>query len=194
LSTRHAVVSILLGLTLIVPACSSTARYRLLTFFLDGVPEPGASPQETAPQTEGDEKPADASAAERLASRREVYSHPPYRKHECGRCHNPATGTTFSTQEEGLCQSCHGPGQMPFLHGPVAVKDCLFCHHYHTSTYPKLLLVDVVSTCFRCHKRPDLTEGPHHAQIDSQTCVECHDPHGGDDKFFLRSGEREVGQ
>ena len=36
----------------------------------------------------------------------------------------------------------------------------------------------------------DLTTGSHHAGIEQQTCIACHDPHGGDDPFFLKRVEK----
>jgi predicted CXXCH cytochrome family protein len=94
----------------------------------------------------------------------------------------------FRTAEEGMCHSCHPdiPGEAAYVHGPVAVNDCLTCHHYHQSILPKLLLKKVNEVCFECHDSDDLIEGAHHAKVDEQPCNECHDPHGGADPYFLK--------
>jgi predicted CXXCH cytochrome family protein len=119
------------------------------------------------------------------------HNHPPYREGRCRTCHNPDDGQLFRTLQEGLCQTCHPdiPGETGYVHGPVAVNDCLFCHHYHRSQNPKLLLGDAKATCFRCHKRDSLTAGQYHARIEEQGCLTCHDPHQGNNPFFLKQPE-----
>lgn len=89
---------------------------------------------------------------------------------------------------DGLCLMCHAPiVQAPrFLHGPVAVNECTFCHHYHFSSREGLLIEEEVNLCLGCHDRDDLTTGEHHDSLDSMTCTGCHDPHGGDNPFFTR--------
>ena len=171
-----------------VPACSSAAKHRVLSFFFDGVPEPGVPPSTDAPAGAEAAFAQAGTPAEGGVSRPIVYSHQPYRDNRCASCHDPRTGGLFRTPQEGLCRTCHGnvPGDAPHVHGPVAVSDCLFCHHPHTSAHPNLLLADATTTCFRCHDRADLIPGSHHAALEQQTCVECHDAHGGRDRFFLK--------
>jgi len=72
----------------------------------------------------------------------------------------------------------------------VAVADCLFCHHPHSSIYPSLLLFEPGELCFHCHGRSDLSTGVHHHTLGEQACVECHDPHAGEDPFFLKRPEQ----
>lgn len=94
----------------------------------------------------------------------------------------------FRSLEEGLCVSCHRPlvADVTYLHGPVVVNDCTFCHHYHGSPHPKMLLDDPADLCFRCHDSDDLTQEDHHAAIEGELCFTCHDPHGADNRFFLK--------
>jgi predicted CXXCH cytochrome family protein len=114
-------------------------------------------------------------------------AHPPYRDNQCGRCHDPQGGQLHTTIQEGLCLVCHAKvaAEPKYLHGPVAVNDCGVCHHYHESRHPNLLLTDATATCLVCHDRDDLTTGDHHADLERRTCIECHNPHGGSDRFFL---------
>lgn len=192
----------LIGLALVVAvsACAPDVRYRVLTFFFDGVPEPGAKSAHGYPIEDGNlPGPSDDGAASGPSARVVYYSHPPYRENRCSSCHNSDDGQVLRSPEEGLCLACHGElVQKPaFLHGPVAVNACSFCHHHHVSTYPNLLLDDPIDICFRCHDEDDLTTGPHHQGRDTQPnsassagpCLQCHDPHGGDDRFFLKPGK-----
>jgi predicted CXXCH cytochrome family protein len=177
-----------LGASLVVAACSETARYRTLSFFFDGVPPPGASAAESDTQETAAVVPEEPGTPARQVARRVFHNHPPYQEGRCGACHNPDGGQLFRTLEEGLCQTCHSsiPGDTGYVHGPVAVNACLFCHHYHRSPNPKLLLDDAKATCLRCHERDSLTEGRYHATIEVQTCLACHDPHEGDNPYFLK--------
>ncbi len=193
--TRQAIAILVLVFTaaLAVSACSQATKYRVLTFFLDGVPEPGA----VARDGEGIEKDlstpsADDGRARRVSTKPPQYVHPPYRENRCKACHDPETRQLFSTPQEGLCRRCHTglPGNVVYVHGPVAVSDCLFCHHHHASTHKNVLLDEPRALCFRCHKRQDLTVGLHHETIDQQLCTECHNPHGADNRFFLKRAER----
>lgn len=186
---RVLILSILLLHTwLLLAACSDTSKYRVLSFFFDGVPKPGAS----APG--GEPPPEHTPANDSVVSvqplepiRRKVYSHPPYLANRCGACHSAEDGQPFKTAQEGLCRGCHEgvPGDVRYVHGPVNDNACLFCHHYHASAYPKVLLDEPTKLCFRCHDGADLTTGPHHETMERQSCVECHNPHGGNDRFFL---------
>ena len=190
----HALAAVVLtaAAVLAASACSGPARHRVLTFFFDGVPKPGGDtpgqdtgePATDTPESPGDErKPA--------ANKAVFYNHQPYWENRCRDCHDPNGGQVYQTAEQGLCATCHPdlPGNARYVHGPVAVKSCLFCHHYHRSLHAKLLLDEPDALCFRCHKREGLTEGEHHADIDERPCIECHDPHSGDDRFFLKRGE-----
>jgi predicted CXXCH cytochrome family protein len=164
-------------------ACSTTARYRVLNFFFDGVPPPGAASTQAAPDATELQGPIPKAARAPVI----IYAHPPDRENRCGSCHDRTWGQMFRSIEDGLCATCHAdiPGQARYVHGPVAVNDCLFCHHHHGTTRPKMLLDDAATLCLSCHDRDDLGEGPHHEPTDA-SCVSCHDPHGGQDRFFLK--------
>jgi len=173
-------------------ACSEPTRYRVLTFFFDGVPKPGQTPPKgyvapNPPELE-DLRP---STEEPTGKGRTMYAHAPYRENRCGSCHNATTGELSRPPTQGLCTACHREltAALRYVHGPVAVNECLLCHHAHGSAYPRLLLAEATALCLRCHERGDLTSGDHHAEVESASgdkCVECHNPHGGGDAFFLK--------
>ncbi|GMU21889.1 MAG: hypothetical protein AMXMBFR13_19770 [Phycisphaerae bacterium] len=184
--------SAVLSVVTLVAACSDPqSRYRVLSFFFDGVPEPGAAPPPRGyqPRLSPAAQAMAGAAEERPAAIPLTYSHVPYRDNRCDVCHNPGSGLLFRTAQEGLCRKCHPdvPGEVPFVHGPVAVDDCLACHSPHAAAWPGLLVQDPAKLCLRCHVRAELTTGPHHATIDTRACGDCHKPHGGADRFFLRA-------
>lgn len=194
MSTRSTLGRFLLGLALAAgaSACAPTVRHGVLTFFFDGVPEPGAEPTVGYPvESQPMVGPAGREAATGPRARTVHYAHPPYRENRCGTCHNVQDGQLQRSPEEGLCLTCHSElaREPTFLHGPVAVNACTFCHHHHTSIYPQLLLEDPATICFGCHEEDDLTTGPHHEERSTQPCLQCHDPHGGSDRFFLRPNQ-----
>jgi predicted CXXCH cytochrome family protein len=75
----------------------------------------------------------------------------------------------------------------------VAVNGCLACHRYHKSLYPGVLITDAQSLCYRCHVTKELTIDEHHATMEEERCIDCHDAHGGDDRYFLLPKAKAVG-
>ena len=171
-------------------ACSPTTRYRVLSFFVDGVPPP-ARPSPTPPSNataldDGAGEPTRQPPPRVLR----YYAHAPYRDNRCAGCHDIDNGRMVKSVEGGLCLTCHSAlvKDLRYLHGPVALNACTQCHHPHTAPFPKLLLKGPTETCLNCHDRDDLTTDEHHAELERQTCVECHHAHGGADRFFLKPG------
>jgi len=170
-------------------SCADSTKYRALSFFFDGVPEPGKArlAAETTGET-GSLISGAGSAPAQAEPPSRYYTHAPYRDNRCAGCHDSESGQPLKAIRDGLCLVCHAPiaAEHKFLHGPVAVNDCGVCHHHHESRYAKLLLTDPTATCLVCHEREDLTQGEHHADLEQRTCVDCHNPHGGNDRFFLK--------
>lgn len=185
LATEAAVV------ILIAVACSREGRHQVLVFLYDGVPplDDGVVGQEAGPAEDA----ATLATGEKPPGpkpEKEMYSHPLYWENRCGSCHT-AGGTLLRTVRQGLCASCHfqKPAEKKkYLHGPVAVNDCLACHRYHRSRHEKILLTDAQTLCSYCHVTEELTPDKHHETMDKEPCVKCHDPHGGDERFYLLPG------
>lgn len=169
----------------ILAACAATNRQEVLSFFFDGVTS-SASLSSGASGTDGP-TPDAAGTAEFAAAPQQFFPHTPYRENKCGGCHDATSGQLVHPIQEGLCLTCHMRvvEEKKFVHGPVAVGDCALCHHYHGSQLPNLLLADPITTCLNCHDRSDLSGGEHHAQSE-RSCSECHHPHGGDNRFFVK--------
>lgn len=195
MSTRQLAPIIGLGLAVLIgaPACSDQTRYRVLCFFFDGVPEPGAEPKRGYPPLYGAPGEATATSPEGARPVRvPTTTHTPYRENRCAFCHDIGSGLLTRTVQKGLCRTCHPavPGSAPYIHGPVAVSDCLVCHEPHAAFHPKLLVKADPALCLDCHRREDLTPVPHHATVGQGPCVECHDPHAGDNPYFVKRSER----
>lgn len=179
----------IMGSCLLVVACAPDTKYRVLNFLFDGVPEPGATSNTTSTNDRRASAASETSEpTPRAPSRVRLYPHKPYRDGQCTGCHSLETGELVRPANEGLCLICHQdvPGKVRYVHGPVAVKQCTQCHHYHASPFPKLMLKETLATCYECHDRTDLTTGEHHSDLEKTSCVECHDPHGGSERYFLK--------
>jgi predicted CXXCH cytochrome family protein len=161
-------LALLIAFPLLTFGCSSSARYKILSFFFDGVP----SPESEAGDAAGGEKtgaPGQSrgagSALEILArAKPKTFAHQPYDRYRCTVCHDMERGKLVMTPEEGLCARCHqGVATTPrFVHGPVAAGACLECHHPHESKIRGILLEDATTLCLRCHDAEDLSTGEHH--------------------------------
>ena len=99
--------------------CSSEKRYKVLSFFFDGVPNPNA--------------PA-AGSQDEFASQRTggvavpvAYIHKPYAENKCSACHENAGGSfeDFQKLESSICLRCHQDvtDKYPIMHGPVAAAE-----------------------------------------------------------------------
>src|SRR5690606_26299277 len=146
--------------------CSPAGRYRTLSFFFDGVPDP-AAPE------------IDTSSVQALR-RSPTYSvHQPFAEERCSDCHSQRFN--LGPQDSGLCLNCHAevPSEQPFMHGPVAAVACLWCHSAHESAYPSLLKGPARQVCSSCHEPGllNVTRVPAHAD-ESLSCLECHPGHG----------------
>ena len=152
--------------------CSIEKHYATLSFFFDGVPDPNAP-----------------GGLEAIAARsRTLIVHQPYKEDQCEECHGSEYRPIMSGSQ--ICLACHAEKQDEYewMHGPVAVGACLFCHAPHSSTYPALLRRQPEQLCFQCHEQMtlDAQQVPAHAD-DGRSCLECHSGHGGAGAFFLHA-------
>jgi predicted CXXCH cytochrome family protein len=114
-------------------------------------------------------------------------SHPPYAEKRCDGCHDKNTESGFVVPRKDLCLHCHkGFMRWNNQHGPAAVGDCLACHLPHDSKNRKLLKQPRAEVCGVCHTERRQAFGLHSTvRARKIACADCHNPHGGNDRFFL---------
>ena len=168
--------------------CDPVTRHKVLSTVFDGVPAP-PNPDDicagyldaqktTAAQGEGQGPAATGS------------NHKPYTEKRCSDCHAQSkteNGGLIHPRQE-LCFVCHDTIIAgTFVHGPVAVGDCLACHLPHSSSNPFLLRQQPEKICQSCHREERLAATMHQKVSDrSMACGDCHDPHSGQARYFLR--------
>jgi len=173
-------ISISVGLILLiwlgafVVSCHETERHKVLTFFFDGV---------------GPLRPAgfeEALADPDLAQSPQEplwYVHEP--RKDCTLCHGKRGQKLFAPEAiliapvPALCHNCHDDHTVsaPFVHGPVAVGQCLFCHHHHKSRIQYLLNEPEPKLCYQCHDINVIESMPAHLTVQPSACTDCHNPH-----------------
>jgi predicted CXXCH cytochrome family protein len=164
-----------LALVLLWTGCNVERDYAILSFFLDGVPDPNA------------EFVIDERGRRRRAGVTYI-THAPYAEENCAACHRGSRSLMLTRVESTVCLKCHEGivDEYPFMHGPVAASDCLWCHSPHESPNPHLLKAPGTELCLQCH---GLTfsvapAAPYHPDPE-QSCLDCHHGHGGGDRFFI---------
>ncbi|MEW6601150.1 MAG: cytochrome c3 family protein [Nitrospirota bacterium] len=157
--------------------CEATTRYRVLSFFFDGVPKP-----EAEKAAEG-QKAADKGIAVRKA--KTSYGHGPYEAKMCEACHLRGTNALVAPIQE-LCFRCHEfRMDKKFVHGPLISGDCRVCHDPHGSRYQFLLVSEAKTFCFYCHDEKDIAKNQAHKGSD-MNCTSCHNAHMSDKKYLLK--------
>jgi predicted CXXCH cytochrome family protein len=172
--------------------CSDLTRHKVLTTIFDGVPSMPPADQYCAEYLqdylvkERDEREGKGKV---VVSAGASSIHQPYGEKRCDDCHDKTTESGFvvKTKTE-LCFVCHTNFiKGAYVHGPVAVGDCLACHDPHTSALPHLLKVAAADICAGCHREPRQAVSLHDMTVShGLVCVNCHNPHFGDVPFFLK--------
>lgn len=186
-----------LGMTLVALglaiACTAQTRYEVLSFFFDGVPQPGGSAAPTPsvaglmtePSATGD-SPLDVSL--NWAS-----VHPPYMDQQCNLCHSSELTEVLVATDQSLCLRCHGDEviEQNWDHGPAEMGQCRICHEAHVSVYPNLQVAEQPLLCVSCHAEPTLMERiDAHQGHANRACTSCHDPHRRSVTVIAASGGR----
>ena len=165
--------------TALVCGCNTTKSHKVLSFFFDGVPEPGKAPVEPGSRDAGKEGGPAPAAAPRYRE------HGPYAAKQCEACHVKATNRLVLPDEE-LCFKCHPLDvRKKQVHGPLASGGCGVCHEPHGSIHPFLLVSEPKEFCFHCHDRNALASRGGHGGMETQ-CTACHDAHGSDEEYLLK--------
>ncbi len=171
-------------------ACATPQqRYKVLSFFFDGVPPPESGAAAELRQAPTDEDAIALSAQAALASAIQPSIHKPYQKKECDRCHAGST-QTMRKGDKPFCFDCHKESDLgkKLNHDPAAEGECLECHHPHRSANPALLTSRTTELCFACHDPDDKPYKNRHKPLRQKGgCTNCHNPHGGTQTAFLRS-------
>jgi predicted CXXCH cytochrome family protein len=187
---RH-IVYLLAGM-LFLTGCDPLTRHKVLTTIFDGVPSlpPPEDYCRDAAVKKGQDLQANGQpdAAPRPA---ENSIHEPYAEKRCNECHEAektlVSGGLVKPKNE-LCFICHPDIlKLSFAHGPAAVGDCLACHLPHEASYPFLLARERSTLCDKCHQEKRLAAAMHDRfKTMGMVCVDCHDPHSGNSKYFLK--------
>ncbi len=82
---------------------------------------------------------------------------------------------------------CHATmGKAKFVHGPVAVSECVSCHQLLPKEDRKFQPIkNVEEQCNKCHE-PMARKGNVHSPVAKGECTKCHDPHQSDRQFQLK--------
>jgi predicted CXXCH cytochrome family protein len=164
------------ALALAFLGCSIEKNYKTLSFFFDGVPDPNAPSRAAHPGV-----PSDISQSPTYSA------HKPWLEEKCEECHTRTL--KLGGRDSDLCMKCHSESltSHEYMHGPVAVGACLWCHNPHNSANAHLLKLPGRDLCMQCHAQGLLSNLPAHSDL-RRACLECHQGHGGPDRFFLRAG------
>lgn len=184
---RNGRVSLILCglLALLCTQCTPEQRYRTLSFFFDGVPNPSATPVAATAELSEDELPRPI-AGPKIEP---VSKHKPFAEEKCDDCHAGATeGTQITPDSRVLCARCHTTFGKSWTvwHGPAAAWACTECHSGHESENKALLLQPVPQLCAKCHDlgaASFLASNEAHAGKDD--CTRCHNPHGAVNNSLL---------
>ena len=171
-------------------SCDPANRYKVLTFFFDGVPPLGEPGVDIAPgelliqDTDVEGVVGDLSLGQAGASRHKA-------ARDCRRCHED--GTRWSRKQlhnplPQLCYECHTDYNVVrgYVHGPVVVGACVFCHDPHESKYVRLQIAPQPELCYQCHDIDDISSLVDHQDKLEGVCTECHDPHVSSEKMLLK--------
>lgn len=109
-------------------------------------------------------------------------------REECLGCHLKTGGVSPETAGAGptLCYACHDRNDgKRYVHGPLAVGDCLVCHDPHGGLGSAHLRSEQGLLCRGCH--PSRNNSPKVACDSSEKgCVGCHDPHQSNARYLLK--------
>ena len=85
-----------------------------------------------------------------------------------------------------LCYGCHDRiDEKRYVHGPLAVGDCLACHDPHGGYGAAHLRREQALLCGNCHAARD-TSATIACNARGKGCVDCHDPHQSDTRYLLK--------
>ena len=166
--------------------CSKEKKHDILTFLFDGVPPLGQKGSKTELVN------ADFRATSQVPEGPVWYVHEP--RKNCTNCHdksrqrNMSPQTYLKTPVPQLCYNCHSDyrSSAQYVHGPVAVGQCLYCHNPHASQIKHLLIESEPELCYKCHDQYAVELIPGHYSKQMSICTNCHNPHSSSIRSLLR--------
>lgn len=184
--------ALLICLVVLVGSCDEIERHKVLDYFFDGVPPLGQN------EFEAGLLDPDTQQLEQMGQAPAWYVHEP--RKDCMNCHRKRHTGGFSAQTylndpvPKLCHNCHADytATATFVHGPVAVGQCLFCHNPHKSKIEHLLKKPEPELCFLCHDVSMIELIPAHLPEQTSACTDCHNPHSGSTKALLKGTSAET--
>lgn len=184
-------LSAVVSLAALLWGCDPLTRHKVTSTIFDGVPAMPPADQycqdyyekklveekESANKKDSKQKVAEAGS-----------SHLPYKEKRCDKCHDKTKDDGLIKPKEKLCFHCHPDiNDGYFQHGPASVGSCLECHEPHSASAPSLLKTEKGKLCQTCHKEQRQASDMHSKVITAgMFCMDCHNPHAGHVKFFLR--------
>lgn len=98
-----------------------------------------------------------------------------------------AVSVSIAGEKSCVSAECHPKmGKDKYVHGPVATKDCSFCHKQEKKDKHTFQPIpDVAGLCYECHEPLDLGSVVHQPVQDGE-CIGCHDPHQSANQFQLK--------
>ena len=187
-----------MGVTLLVffgiffVSCDEVQHHEALTFFFDGVPP--LSPEMIQ------EGPVDSNSIGPFQEGQKPawYVHEP--RKDCSICHGKRKQRSFSSQTyltssvPKLCYDCHTDytASESFVHGPVAVGQCLLCHNPHKSKIEHLLIASEPGLCYQCHDIDTIELIAAHLPKQISACTDCHYAHASSTRALLKESSSQT--
>ena len=176
---------LLVFLGIFIVSCDEVERYNVMTFFFEGVPPLG---QDQLTEEFGD---YDSRELSQTRPKQIWFTHQPAK--DCTTCHDFSKRRVFSSQTylikpvPELCYECHADytTSASYVHGPVAVGRCLFCHNPHKSRIEHLLTEPEPQLCYQCHNIDAVKLIPAHLVKQQFACTDCHNAHTSSVKYLL---------
>lgn len=176
--------------------CNPVTRHKVLTTIFDGVPSQ-VPPKQVLEEYYQQRLAADAARKAAVEASGDGVTatsgsrHRPYAEKKCKACHDFTSRVGLVRPKLELCVICHKDfiikDKTVNVHGPVAVGDCSACHLPHTSPNKALLERNETQICSKCHQERRQAAHMHDRVIArGMTCVDCHDPHYGAARYFLK--------
>lgn len=106
----------------------------------------------------------------------------------------PAAKSTGEIKLGGSCVTAECHANMKnnkFTHGPLNMGQCEPCHIAQNNRHEFKAAADGRALCLTCHQSEEKKKVVH--KPFSSDCSVCHNPHGGDNRYFVKGGAGQQG-